>query len=128
MSDLPPSSALTAEGERKASKHPQSHMNKSIFFPRMWRKKHLFSSSVVLFCLSETTLQSKVHLFFPFSQFCFSLRRNTSSGQHPTQMPGCVHWALQEYRKVCALFVRALSTCASSFKALKDLKTAQYLL
>lgn len=38
LSNLPPSSPLTVEDQTKASKHPKSHRNKSIFFPLAWRK------------------------------------------------------------------------------------------
>lgn len=96
VSNLPPSSALTAEGERKASKHPQSQTSKSIFSPRVWRNNAFFSPP--LWCVSES--RSPLLLSF-FPQFSVSLKRNSSSAQNPPRTPGCEH---QEYRAGLALF------------------------
>lgn len=85
MSNLPPSSALTDEGKRKASKHPHSHMNKSIFSLVCGENSPLLLLFVIL-CLSKTKVQSKVP--FPLFLATVSLKRNTSSVQNPLKMPG----------------------------------------
>lgn len=62
MSNLPPSSPLTLEEQRKASKHPKSHRNKSIFFPWTWRKKPSFlpRDAFILGFRSDAWLQARL--------------------------------------------------------------------
>lgn len=85
-SNLPPSSALAAWGKRKASKHPQSHMNKSIFPPRMRGGITCFPPLFSLFVWHGAPVQSPLFLSPPTVYIYF--KRNTTNVQHPLWMPG----------------------------------------
>lgn len=79
VSNLPPSSAVTPEDQRKGSKHPKSHMNKSIFFSFRCEKSPPFCSVMVLFCVYGTKLESRA-LSFPLSpHFFFEARLSCST-------------------------------------------------